>query len=671
MARRPPALALALLVAAASGCLRGRGTADEPVVTAIVLEGAKALKTSDIETRLATQPPTGEGPFGFIKTGHRLDPDALVVDKRRIEAWYRANGFYDAKITDVRLDPDGRGRAKVVLVIEEGSPVHVRSVATPGLDVAPEARAKLEKLPLREGDVFTEAAFDSTRAAIELALKTNGYALAEVVQSAHVLPAEHAADVTFEVRPGPRLRFGPVFIAGSSAVSRDRIREQASIEIRSGEFYDETKLPRAQTRVFQLGVFAGVRVTRGTPNLERGIVPIVISVREAPFRTVRAGPGIAFEATRWEAGASAGWTDRNFYGSLRRVGVDLHLGYAWLPTLFAPTDQGPVGRVTLSYAQPAAISRRIDLTTRLEVERGIDPGYDFWAQRLAFGTPLRLAPRWTLVPSYNVEVYELSNTPSVQPGTPEAVERPLLEGCTSSICLLSYFEQRVAWDGRDDPLNTRRGIYVSFAVQEGTNISGYGYRYVRLLPEFRWFSALGPRLVLAFRTRFGALIPVNQDHDPPVVARFYAGGPLSMRGYYTTRLSPMVLGQSGYVPAGGNGVLDGSLELRYGGNVGWGSAVFLDAGNVAIASARPTQFEDALKLRDLQLALGVGLRYGTPFGPIRLDVGARLPTDFSAGVPFNQRFPPVPGSGTCSATTCYSTHREPIIAVLFSIGEAF
>jgi translocation and assembly module TamA len=669
MARRP--LALALLVAAASGCLRGRGTADEPVVTAIVLEGAKVLKASDIDDRLATQPPTGEGPFGLIKIGHRLDPDALVVDRRRIEAWYRANGYYDAKIQDVRLDPDGSGRAKVVLVIVEGSPVHVRSVATAGLDAAPEARAKVEKLPLREGDVFTEAAFDATRAAIEGALKTTGYALAEVTQSAHVLPAQHEADVTYEVRPGPRLRFGPIFVAGSSAVARERIRDQVSVEIHPGDFYDETKLPRAQTRVFQLGVFAGVRIARGTPNLERGIVPIVVSVREAPFRTVRAGPGIAFEATRWEAGASAGWTDRNFYGDLRRVGVDLHLGYAWLPTLFAPTDEGLVGKVAFTYAQPAAISRRVDLSTRLEIEHGIDPGYHYWAQRLQFGTPLRLAPRWTLVPSYNVEVYELSNTPSVQPGTPEAAERPLLEGCTSSICLLSYFEQRVAWDGRDDPLNTRHGIYVSFAVQEGTNISGYGYRYVRLLPEFRSFSALGPRLVLAFRARVGALIPVSQDTDPPVVARFYAGGPLSMRGYYTTRLSPMVLGESGFVPAGGNGVADGSLELRFGGQTGWGSSVFLDAGNVSIASARPSQYQDVLKLQNLQLALGLGLRYGTPFGPIRLDVGMRLPTDFSAGVPFNDRFPPVPGSGTCSATVCYPVHREPIVAVLFSIGQAF
>lgn len=669
MARRP--LALALLVAVASGCLRGRGTTDEPVVTAIEVEGAKALKPGAIESRLATQPPTGGGPFGIIKSGHRLDPDAVPVDRKRIEAWYRERGYYDAKVEEVKLVPDGSGRAKVVFVVSEGSPVHVRSVATPGLEAAPEVGAKLDKLPLREGEVFTDAAFDATRGEIEGALKTNGYPLAEVIQSAHVLPSEHAADATYEVRPGPRLRFGPVFVAGSSAVSRDRIRDQVLVEVHPGDLYDETKLSRAQSRVFDLGVFAGVRVARGTPNVERGIVPIVVSVREAPFRTVRAGPGIAVEATRWEVRGTAGWADRNFHGNLRRVGVDLRVGYAWLPTLFTRTKEGPVGQISLSYAQPAAISQRVDIATRLEIERGLDPGYDFWAERLQIGFPLRIAPRWTLVPSYNFEVYELSNTPSVVPGSPEASQRPLLEGCNSSICLLSYFEQRVAWDGRDDPVNTRKGIYVSFSLQEGTNISGFGYRYVRVLPEIRGFIPLNPRLVLASRARFGALIPVSQDSDPPVVARLYSGGPLSMRGYYTRRLSPMVLEGSDWVPAGGNGVLDGSLELRYGIAGGWGSAFFLDAGNVSIASARPSQYQDALNLGHLQLAAGVGVRYGTPFGPIRLDVGVRLPTDFSAGVPTNQRFPAVPGSGTCSATVCYPTHREPIVAVHFSIGEAF
>jgi translocation and assembly module TamA len=661
-------LALVTLVALAPGCLHGRGTAEEPVVTAIVLEGVKSFDPDAIVGKLATQAPTpGEGPFGFLtKAGQRLDPDALAVDKRRVEAWFRSRGYYDARVVDTRLVPDGAGRVKVVLRVNEGDPVRVRSLTISGLEDTAPARAKLGRLPLREGQVFTEADYDATRAQIDSALKTTGYATGEVVQSAHVLPSEHAVDVSYVVRPGTRYRFGPIFVAGSATVSRERIRDQAEVEIHQGDFYDETKLPRAQARVFDLGVFAGVRVTRGTPNAERAVIPIVVAVREAPFRTIRAGPGIAIEATRWEARGTAGWTHRNFFGDLRRVDTELRVGYAWLPTLLTRTKEGFVGQLTLGYRQPAAIGRSVDIATRLEIERGLESGYDFWSQRIQIAFPLRIAPRWSLVPSYNVEVYELSNVPppSTTAGGVTA-ENPLLENCTREICLLSYFEQRIAWDGRDNPVNTRRGVYVSFSVQEGTNVSGYGYRYLRLFPEIRGFLPLGPRVVLASRARVGALIPVKQEGEPPIIARFYSGGPVSMRGYYTQRLSPMILQENEFVPVGGNGLADGSIELRYGLGGGWGSAFFLDAGNVSAPSGSPTAYLDALKLADLQLALGLGLRYTTPFGPVRLDIGVRLPTDFSAGVPFNDRFPTVP------AYDDTPPHREPIVAIHFSIGDAF
>ncbi len=661
-------LALVPLLALAAGCLHGRGTPEAPIVTGISIEGATAFDPDAIISRLATQAPTRDGPIGFLTpTGHRLEPDALAVDKRRIEAFYRQRGYYDATVDDVRIVPDGRARAKVVFHVTEGAPVRVRSLVVTGLEGAPEARIELGKLPLREGEVFEESAYDATRARIDLALRTNGYATAEVTQSAHVLPEQHAADVTYAVRPGGRYRFGPIFVAGSAAVSRERIRDQAAVEIHTGDWYDETKLARAQGRVFDLGVFAGVRVTRGTPNAERGVIPIVVAVREAPFRTIRAGPGVAIEATRWEARGTASWTNRNFFGDLRRVETDLSVGYAWLPTLLHRTKEGIVGQLTLGYAQPAAFGRSVDVSTKLDLERGIETGYDFWSQRVQIGFPLRIAPRWTLVPSYNLEVYELSNTPTTtivsSGGT--VTDRPLLQNCASSVCLLSYLEQRIAWDGRDDPVNTRRGVFVSLSVQEGMNLGGYGYRYLRILPELRGFLPLGPHLVVATRARVGALIPIDETGDAPIVARFYAGGPLSNRGYYTNRLSPMIVQNGEWVPIGGNGLADGSLELRWAIGGGWGTAVFLDASNVSPPSGRPTAYQAALRLQDLQLATGLGLRYRTPFGPVRLDLGVRLPTDWSAGVPFGDRFPPIPAGGDVFP------HREPILAVHFSIGEAF
>jgi len=616
---------LALLAAAfaSQGCLWARGTAEEPIVSGLELRGVKAFDADEIVEMLATRGPEAQL-FPPKKAGHRLDPDALAVDARRVEAWYRERGYYAAKVTDVKVDPDGRGRAKVVLVVAEGAPVKVRSIAMDGLEQAPEARAKLGETPLRVGAVFSDVDYDATRVAILTALHTNGWPAATVGQRARVLPEEHAVEVTYEVKPGARLRFGAIFVAGTSSVSRSLIRDQAGVDVHPGDWYDARKLELAQARVFGLGVFAGVRVTTGAPAPGEAAVPVVVAVREAPFRTLRFGPGIGLESTRWEARGVAGWTHRNFGGNLRKVSVDGRAGYAWLPNAITAINEptadnvrvGWIGQLTLEYAQPAAFTRYVDSSAKVEVERGLELAYRFWAERLQLGLPLRFSPRWTLVPSYNLEVYELSDVPSGD----STSERPILENCPNTVCLLSYLEQRVAWDQRDSPVETRSGFYAAISVQEGVNLGGYGYRYLRFLPEARGFVPAGPHTVLAARARFGALIPVSEQGDPPIVARFFAGGPSSQRGFTTRGLSPKNADQ---VPIGGNGLLDGSLELRQGLLGALGGVLFVDVGRVLGSGPAAGAYRDVLDLSRLELAVGGGLRYATPFGPVRFDVGLR------------------------------------------------
>jgi translocation and assembly module TamA len=654
MVRRAAALALAC--ALGTGCLRARGTPEEPVVVGFRLEGVHAVDGDALEAKLATRE---SGRWAWNEPA-RLDPDALAVDRRRVEAFYRERGYYDARVVDVRLVPAGSGRVRVTMRVEEGRPVRVTKLVVGGLEEAAEARRRLGKLPLRPGEVFTESEYDRTRAAILRALRTNGWATAEVSQRATVLPDAHAVEVVYAAEPGPRWKFGPVFVAGTAAVPRDRIREQVLGALTPGDWFDDERLAEAQARVFNLGVFGAVRVTRGQPDPRRGTIPVVVAVREAPFRTLRFGPGLGFQVIRWDVHGLFGWQHRNFFGELRRVGTDGRLGYAWLPNPYDVKKEGTVGLVALDFAQPGAFTRYVDTSARLEVEKGIEQAYDFYAERLSLGLPLRLASRWTLVPSYNLEVFELSNYGvDFDPADPSGGR--VLENCHGNVCLLTYLEQRIAWDGRDNPVNTRRGLYVGFSLQEAFAVGTYGYRYLRFLPELRAFWPLGSRTVVAVRGRVGALIPVREEGEPPVVARFTAGGPLSMRGYYTRRLAKMVRQRDEWVPVGGNGLADANVELRFDltGNVG--GALFLDAGNVSDSSAIPSAWRTALDPTLLQWAAGVGLRYRTPFGPLRLDVGVRLPEELSA------RPPPVPYTSWPDGTP----HREPVVAVHLSIGEAF
>jgi translocation and assembly module TamA len=673
--RRAGLLALAF-AAGSAGCARVQGTDAAPAVMRVRFEGVRAFDEEQIVAKLAThasdQPPRIPiaGPIihqtklqlGSVDVAV-LDPDALAVDRRRIEAFYRERGYYEARVEDVQVLPAGRRRVEVVFRVDEGARIRVAKLTVNGLDTAPEAQRRLGRLPLKVGDAFTEGAYDAARNAIQAALRSTGWATSDVAQHATVLPDRGTAEVVYDVVPGDRWKFGPIFIAGTSAVPRDRIREQVLGALRPGDWFDDGRLAQAQARVFDLGVFGAVRVTRGQPDAARGTIPIVVAVREAPFRTLRFGPGLGFQVIRWDAHALVGWQHRNFYGELRRIGMEARLGYAWLPNPYTPTKQGTVGLVALDFAQPGALTRYIDTSVRLELEKGIEQAYDFYSERLRLGLPLRLAPRWTLVPSYNLEVFQLSNF-GVQFDPSAPADGRTLENCVGSICLLTYLEQRIAWDGRDNPVNTRRGLYVAFSLQEGFDVGAYGYRYLRFLPEARVFRPLGPRTVLAARARVGALVPVTEQGNPPLVARFFAGGPLSMRGYYTRRLAPMVRQRNDWVPVGGNGLAEANVELRFDVTGNLGLAVFVDAGSVTQASDVPSTWQSALDPTLVQWASGVGVRYRTPFGPLRLDLGVRLPERFGKGT---QNFPAVPFTNWPDGTP----HREPIIAIHLSLGEAF
>jgi translocation and assembly module TamA len=152
---------------------------------------------------------------------------------------------------------------------------------------------------------------------------------------------------------------------------------------------------------------------------------------------------------------------------------------------------------------------------------------------------------------------------------------------------------------------------------------------------------------------------VSEAGEPPLVARFLAGGPVSMRGYYTRRLAKMILQDGEWVPVGGNGLVEGNVEVRYDTTGNLGLALFLDAGTVSNASGVPSEWR---QLERLQYAAGLGLRYRTPFGPVRLDLGVRLPERIFSG-----DFPSVPFTQYPDGTP----HSEPIVAVHLSLGEAF
>jgi translocation and assembly module TamA len=386
-----------------------------------------------------------------------------------------------------------------------------------------------------------------------------------------------------------------------------------------------------------MGVVSTARVSaEGTPTPDLRI-PVVAHVREAPLHTLKLGGGVGFDQVRQEVRLTGEWTDRNWLGGLRRLQLRATAGWAFIPSTLAvlredidegPRD-GPIFRTGADFDQPRAFGRpSLRGRSTLEGERTLEETYDALGGRAQAGVSWEPHSTFTLFPAYNLQGYWLNG-----PNTATVATAPLTLGCTSDPCfvLLSYLEEIVTWDTRDDRLEPRRGHFLSLSVQEGGGPLGGDFTYLRLLPEGRGYLTLGEddRFTLAARVRLGTLITGSgRAEDSAVTTRFYSGGSMWMRGFSIRRLSPMVLIQTPgssdpnsrlALPIGGNGLIEGSFEVRGRLSDTLVLAAFLDAGSVTRERQAVTE------IHRMMWAVGFGVRYLTPVGPLRADLGVRLP----------------------------------------------
>ena len=717
---------------------------DQPKVVALDIKGTEQVKPSAIKEKIVTtRPPWWERLNPFGKRSY-FDPNTWQADLKRIVRFYQAQGFYEARIESAQQEPRGDNAVALAVTVHEGEPTKVVQLNVMGMEtVEPAHRARaLDALPIAEGLVFQEAQWEAAKELVSGRLHELGYAEAEVGGEVRVDLATQGAQVDLRVQSGPRYRFGNIFVAtdANPQVNPRRIIEQAQGALRKGDWYSESALAEAQARVFRMGVFGAVKVNRGAPDREARTVPVVVDVREAPFRSVRAGGGVGLDAARQEVRVLGEWTHRNFFGGLRKLTLSSRLGYAFIPNVTAAFDRvdtdgdgvddapnlstphGLVFQLSAQFEQPRFLARDLRLQTSLTAERGLEQAFNFIGGRARGGVVWLPHPDFSLTPTYNLELYRLQGQRGLADQT---TVPPLLLGCASgtasgSTCNISvsYLEQFAEWNRRDDPIAPSHGYYASLSLQEGGGPLQGDFTFLRVLPDLRAYYTFGPgeRFTLAARMRLGTLItPVVTNEtgervrrESAIVNRFFAGGGASMRGFNSRRLSPMnVINPDAeqpndrIVPVGGNSLVETSVELRMKLIPDLSLALFHDTG---LAGNGPLNFgprqEDVVRessriFGDYHYqALGLGLRYLTIVGPIRLDVARRLnigqplpildPTSgrptasigglgdcFGLGVEKTTITNPDGSTRTVNVEKSYAGAPEGYCTFFLSIGEAF
>ena len=619
----------------------------KPQVASVRVQGAKQIRQLKVRDALGTR----ATPWWarILGTGTRrywiqLNRDLVLEDQTRLERFYEDHGHFDAQCVGLytrykgKKVGDGRRWAVVTFTVKEGPQSAVRQVDLLGVEhLDPQLLTRLSRrIALTAGQPFSLPQQEQDRTAIERALAENGHAYARVERRADAYPEEQAVDLTYRAEPGIACRFGAVTLDGLDRVPRKRVAREVRIE--AGDPYSLTKLQKLQADLFGMGVFSMVTVTPDRSDESQETVPVHVTVREAKPISIKLGFGLGMERGRDDFHTSVGFSHSNVFRLLWQLQANVRGGVAFVPDLLSSDAIGPVVEADLQLTQPLPI-RPLTLWERAGFEVDVESGYKFISPSVSVGLNLRIHRKLSAGIAYHYEFFWLySQEESLSELT--TYEMPELD--TDSKYNLSYLEQHLTWDARDDPVTTSRGAYARFSVAEAGGFLSGGFDYVKLSWEVRGFIDPVPKtLVLAAHVQAGWILPWGDTSAAPLSQRFKIGGSGTVRAWGRDSLGPRYYpesddegigcgsadaseGDCDAIPLGGHLTLFGGPEIRAyfirAGKAKLGLAVFFDAGRV-------WEDEGSFDLADLMLSTGLGPRLVTKFGTFRLDVGFRLNSD--------------------------------------------
>jgi outer membrane protein assembly complex protein YaeT len=524
------------------------------------------------------------------------------------------------------------GHIDVRIVIREGVQTRVGSLTIEG-NVALPATRLLSATKVRTGDVFFEPAVAADKESVLLEYLNEGFATATVAVETRTSEDRRRVDLAYHVVENQRVIVDQIIIVGNTRTSQDTIRRELLLQ--PGKPLGYADLVESQRRLTALGLFRSVRVR----EVAHGSAPrrdILITVEEANRTTVAYGGGV--EVTPLTIAGAGGVAEqrydvaprgsfeigrRNLWGKNRSVNLftRMSLRRRGQADETAPTQYGlNEYRVVGTYREMGAFHSWADIATNAFVEQAVRSTFNFRRQGLNAELLRRLTPFVRVAGRYTLGRTELLDVERIPPEEQLDIDRLFPQVRLSTISTALYR------DTRDDALEPSRGMLL--AQDSDISLRGIGSQvgFLKIFLQGFAFKTLSParRIVFATAVRIGMAKALVQevegepvDVDLPASERFFAGGSTTVRGFALDRLgTPDTISSTGF-PLGGNGVLIMNAELRVPLWRDLGVVGFMDGGNVF---ARVSDFD----LTDLRFSPGLGLRYRSPIGPIRFDVGFKL-----------------------------------------------
>jgi translocation and assembly module TamA len=583
--------------------------------------------TSELETLRKTAP---VGPFGLIGRA-RGDLERL---KTVLESFGYYQSYVEIRIDGLPLDDPGVGEeltsrskdndAEVKITFSIGPLYHLRKIEIDGQ--VPAGADKTVGLESGASAIAADVLAGGDR--LLNWLEDQGYAFAKVdTPIAHEDPSNRVLDVSFHVETGTRVQIGEIRIRGLKEMKEPVVRKR--LILHTGEQYGATKIEAARKDLLSLGVFASVSVRVATKPDSQGRVPITFTARERPPHAVSVSGAYSSDL-----GGSTGvsWTKRNVSGkadSLTLSATAINLG--------GGTSTNGIGYdVNGKYLIPDWKERNQSLQVAVGAIRQSLDAYDQTAYTGTVTVNRKLSSIWTVSAGLGIEqeridqhecatgqcINQDQTCVEVDPNPPAGTTTPPPCDQRFSYTLLSLpITALFNTTGLDSPLeDATHGVRVSLSVTPTFSFGRPTTRFFITQATGSLYFDLNNvglnktpgRSVLAVRALAGLAAGAGEFSLPPD-QRFYAGGSGTIRGYRYQSVGPLFPNGN---PVGGTAINAGTAEYRQRIGTNFGTALFVDAGNVS-KNLNPLN-------GTLKFGAGAGLRYYTPIGPIRLDLALPL-----------------------------------------------
>lgn len=513
------------------------------------------------------------------------------TDRELVERLLRIEGYYDAIVRN-SFAAGRRSDIAVTIAITAGPRYKLDAITLNGLENAEggDAEKFRDAFGLQSGDVINSDRIIEAEAKLDQEMTENGYAFAETTEPELIIDhAERDGDLNIIVTPGGKYVFGSILMEDTGLFGSDHAELIARFD--AGDLYQKSDVDDLRRALISTGLVSTVTLQPVASEDEPGVVDLAANVTPAPLRTISGALGYGTgEGLRSEVS----WEHRNFFppeGLIRLTGVlatqEQSGSVIYRRNNFRRRDNVLNGQVALSNIDNSAYeARTFSVSASLERQSN-----------------LIFQKKW----NWSAGVELLASQERDIDGNNQTTSRD-----TFFIAALPVV---LAYDGSDDLLDPTTGFRLSARLSPEASLQSGSFFYARSQIDGSAYYPVSEKIVLAGRARLGSIVGAGSNRIAPS-RRLYSGGGGSVRGFGYQQVGPRDVNND---PTGGRSLVEFSLEARvrldaFGGN--FGVVPFVDAGNVYTNSLPD--------FTGLRFGAGLGLRYYSDFGPIRVDVGTPI-----------------------------------------------